>query len=207
MKQLIKHLLRDNIQEIKARSLLNCHVKGLHSIMLSEAPGKTIRLYVTTPDHELYRNYEEAETLAYHPHHSNITLHSVYGDVTDINMKVVNDISDNSTKLFNRWLYNSQIISETPVGFVLDGEDVLVPHTTTKIITGNSVFLNAQDIHTVACRENSVNAWMVYEGKESPNYKPYAWSNQDLSTIECKNLYQKPKEEQILELLSSVNLI
>lgn len=80
MKELIKHLVNNHLDTIVEKSFLNCHVMGLHSIMLLESPEKTIRLFVSDGNSKLRKNTEEnilkgKQTLAFHPHHCNITLH------------------------------------------------------------------------------------------------------------------------------------
>src|SRR6478752_10393471 len=100
MKHLISHLIKNYLEEIVNKSLLHCHCKGLHSIMLLESPGKTIRLFISTPQSEMYKNlpetfnYEKATgeslfhskkmSIAFHPHHCNVTLHVINGCIFKI---------------------------------------------------------------------------------------------------------------------------
>ncbi len=207
MKHLVKHLLHTNRSEIVAKSLINCHVKGLHSIMLSEGAGKTIRIYITTPDHQLHDNYINPESLAFHPHHCKLTLHCVYGQLANIIMKVENAVIGNNCKEYNRWIYTSNISTGKEMGFVKDGSDILRLEARKVLTVGTSQLMNASSIHTVACPKNTVNAWFVYEGAENKNYKPYAWSNNDLSNIDNNGLYQKMDISQIEQLLHCVNLL
>ena len=60
MKHLIKHLIDNHMENIISRSLKNCHCTGLHSIMLSESPEKTIRLFISDEKSEMYKNYPAA---------------------------------------------------------------------------------------------------------------------------------------------------
>jgi len=51
---LIRHFVRENEDEVLAKSLLHCHGNNIHSIMLSEKKnGGTIRLFVAEPGHNL----------------------------------------------------------------------------------------------------------------------------------------------------------
>lgn len=206
MKQLITHLLKVNKDEVISKSLLNCHVQGLHSIMLLNCPGKTIRLYITSKDHTLHRNYESAETLSYHAHHCSLTLHSVWGEFTNGIMKVADDFDCNDCRLYDRWLYQS-LINTGDMGFKLDGADYLKKYSSDACRPGDSIYMPGSSIHTVACPENTVNAWMVYEGAEYKYYQPYAWSNKSLSSVNSDGLYIKPTENNIINLLNSVNLL
>lgn len=206
MIQLVQHLLKVNQKEIIQKSLLNCHVIGLHSIMLLDCPEKTIRMYITSQDHELYKNYNSADSLSYHPHHCEITLHCIFGSLDNIIMKVENEPSGNDSHLVDRYLYSSKITSGE-MGFVKDGEDYLKEYSRTSLMAGDSVHMPASQIHTVACSQHTVNGWFVYEGKENKNYKPYAWSNSDLTTATSDGLYIKPTFTDIVNLLKSVQLL
>lgn len=53
MNSLIKHLWENNRKEIISKSIKNCHVKGLHSIMLLQSKNKTIRMYISDYNSEL----------------------------------------------------------------------------------------------------------------------------------------------------------
>jgi len=207
MRNLINHLLRCNEKEIADKSILNCHVKGLHSIMLLDAPGKTIRLYVTDKTHTLHSNYINPQSLSFHPHHCELTLNCMFGEFTNIEVKVENDLSGNDCKEYDRWIYNSQISTGNPIGFVKDGSDILRVKQVDKVMGGKSIYMPASAIHTVCCPENTINAWVVFEGREWSNYKPVAWSNHDLTNIDKEGLYIKPTIEQIKDLLKSVRII
>jgi hypothetical protein len=206
MKQLIKHLLQNNLEEILSRSLLNCHVKGLHSIMLSESPAKTIRLYVATPDHELYRNhYSEMDSvmsLAFHAHHCNLTLHCIKGIL--FNWEVVED--DNGSIELQKYIYHSKI-TEGDLSFEKIGTGKLRTTCHRYVNEGEAVFMKADQIHTVACEKNKLCAWLVYEGKEDKSYKPYCWTHSNVNNIDYSQLYQKPTEKQIMKLLKQIGLL
>ncbi len=205
MKQLISHLIKTNKSEIIKKSFLNCHVKGLHSIMLLDCPEKTIRMYITDKSHDLYKNFTTPNSLSFHPHYCELTLHCIYGQLTNICMRLENEIQGNDCHYYDRWLYSS-IISNGEISFVKDGTDVLKKLAPEKIKESDSVYMKASDIHTVACKKHTVNAWMVYEGKENKNYKPHAWSNSDLSNIDKSGLYIKPTFSQIYELFKSIGI-
>jgi hypothetical protein len=206
MKELITHLLKSNSKEIVDKSFLNCHVKGLHSIMLIDCPEKTVRMYITDNTHKMYKNYSEPHTLSYHPHHCELTLHCVYGELTNIGMKIENEHTGNDCHYYDRWLYSS-LISNGKMGFVKDGSDLLRQKSSITLGVGDMISMQASDIHTVACPKGEWSAWMVYEGKENKNYVPYAWSNSDLSKIDNKGLYKKPTKATIVELLTKVKMI
>lgn len=211
MKQLIKHLWENNREEILSRSLLNCHCKGLHSIMLSEAPGKTIRLYISIPDSDMYKNFpnpgEEVidMSIAFHPHHCNLTLHCIKGEL--LNWELEEDLGGGDhALLLNKYRYHSQI-TEGNGYFEMIGPSVLRSTRYHWLRRGYSTHLKAKDIHTVAVMKGELVAWLVYEGKEDPTYQSFCWSNSDLTKQDLSDLYQKPTPDVVEDLLKLVGLL
>lgn len=47
MLSIIKHFVQNNYETVINKSFLNCHVHGLHSIMLHDVDGQRIRLFIT----------------------------------------------------------------------------------------------------------------------------------------------------------------
>lgn len=205
MEQLITHLLENNLEEIKKKSLLNCHCIGLHSIMLLEAPGKTIRLYITEENHQLYKNgmdYINEQSIAYHPHHCNLTIHCVYGSLVNI---TVQESHNDNAPLFNKYLYKSEI-SDGEMKFHPQGE-ARIEHLGFKTVgKGESITMKAKDIHTVFCSKGTINAWLVYEGKEDETYNPICYTKKDLNNESSEGLYIPMNENQIRTLLKKVKL-
>jgi hypothetical protein len=197
MKNLIKHLLIENEKQILERSLKNCHVKGLHSIMLRERPGETIRLYIATNDHEL----NNPLALAYHPHHCNLTIDVIRGRIYNWIAKV--DV--NGEIRLNRYYYNSQI-TKGKIGFqLLQPEDRLKVIDKKRLWEREAAFMKASDIHTVIVDPFQEAAWMVYEGKEDERYQPFCWSSNDLENFNSEGLYQKfSSMKEIKDLLENV---
>lgn len=207
MKNLIKHILMNNMDEVIAKSFLNCHVKGLHSLMLLDAPGKMIRMYVTTHNHVLYTNthlsfLEKMGSLAYHPHHCDLTIDVIKGSLT-------NHIIHPSTCGHEGYEYAYRSGIKNSAGkFVYKGVQRFMFGESTKLIEGNSLFMYADCIHTIEVPRGEVCAWMVYEGAEDPKYKNLAYSTKnDLHTNSFKGLYQKPTQNQVMELLFISGLI
>jgi hypothetical protein len=196
MQRLIKHLLQENSHEILEKSLKNCHCKGLHSIVFLEAKGKTIRLYITDKDHELHW-----PSLAFHPHHCNLTLHMIKGFMINT---IVGEGNKNIVHL-DKYLYHSHITEGQMKFELLKKNDPLSILSNTRLNKGDSIFLDAKTIHTVECEVGAVNAWLVYEGKEDENYKPFCWSNKNLNEIPTTGLYEKFKDmEEINNYLTEV---
>jgi len=198
MKELVRHLLKNNKDEILNKSLLNCHIKGLHSIMLLDSPGKIIRMYITDVNHELY----EKDALAFHPHHCDLTLHCIYNVFAN---HVVNFSNDHLLNPMNRYLYKSAIIVGGKGGFKFDGVDYFTKPKKTYVTQGSSIYLDADTIHNVTVPERNISAWIVFEGKENPLYESKAYSNKRIDKPETMDgLYIRPDYYKIVELLSSI---
>lgn len=204
MKELVRHLIANNFDEIRAKSLLNCHCKGLHSIMLLESPGKTIRLYIAVEGNELSRNFPDGrfQSIAFHPHHCNLTLHCVKGQLLNWTLKE----SDASGMYLTKYKYRSKI-NEGELSFENSGVSYLKTESLTWLKKGESVHMPANQIHTVACNDNEISAWLVYEGVEDPHYESFCWSNSNPNQLDATGLYRQPTEQQILKLLSDCDLL
>ncbi len=209
LKPLIKHLIENNSKEILKKSFLNCHVKGLHSIMLLECPGKTIRLFIAEKDHELYKNdtgLRKPMSLGFHPHHCDLTLHCVKGEFTNIEVQESEIPLENSMPI-DKYLYQSQILKEK-IGFQLVKKTWVQYYAMMPVAADyqNFYFMKANTLHTVAVQKNKFAAWLVYEGKKDKKYKPYCFSNVDLTKETYENFYQKPDMKTIKGLLKKCGL-
>jgi hypothetical protein len=203
MKALIKHLIANNLKEIVEKSLLNCHVMGLHSIMLLDCPEKRIRLYVADVDHELYGNNDlTSMTLGFHSHHCNLTLECVKGKFMNL---VIEPTVKTDSDLINSYFYESAITNGN-MNFTLVGVRNFETVSNKIYHPGESVMMAAREIHTVTCPKGVVCAWLVYEGLEDENYVPLTYSNSDMN-VKNEKLYQKPTLHQVLQLLIKVELI
>jgi len=196
-----------NIDEIVSKSLLNCHCKGLHSVMLLESPGKTIRLYVADKDHELWKNGLEGiqskqMTIGYHAHHCNITIECVQGEV--VNDEIIEHIDGNW--LFDKYMYQSAIRNGKG-GFEKLGKSTFKQGALKVLKKDRSAYLPAQSIHTVFVNRGCDAAWLVYEGLENDNYVPYCYSTKELESETFDGLYLKPTENDIKILLKQSRLI
>lgn len=207
MKNFVTHFIQNHLPEIASKSLLHCHCRGVHSIVLLESPEKTIRLYISEPGSGLWKNdpqhFQNGKnmSIAFHPHHCNLTLECVAGSIFNWEMKP----SDTGLEM-EKFIYRSGI-TDGKIGFESVGKEFLQTKKITELGPDQSIALSANDIHTIYCDRDQWNAWFVYEGKEDENYRPFCWSNADLSNLDSKGLYEKPSEKQIIDLLTKINLL
>lgn len=212
MKALIQHLIKNNMAEILAKSFLNCHSKGIHSIMLLDCPEKLIRIFFTDKDHDLYKNHRSyfgdgtPLSIAIHPHNTDITLHCIKGEIYN---EIYNECSEPTTGSypFDLFHYQSQI-SDGQMGFIKCPEKrygLIKDIDRSKHLKFNDyAHMDGTSLHTVYVPKGMESAWFVYEGKSNSEYESFAWSNADLENIDTTGLYQKPTKEQIISLLNSI---
>lgn len=208
LKPLIRHLLDNHLESIVSQSLLHCHVTGLHSIMLLQSPERTIRMYITDTQHELWRNYpsdfgSHPLSLGFHPHHCNLTLHVIKGTI--LNWQVTEGMVG---FLADKYAWQSPISPSLTGGFALMERGVKLYTVGLTILKElEAIHMMASDIHTVAVRRGEIAAWLVYEGREDPLYGPYTWSNADLESFSTDGLYLKPTQDDVISLLHVAGLI
>ena len=206
MKALIQHLIRGHLPEIAAQSLLDCHVRGLHSIMFLDTPEQRVRLFVATEHHELWKNTARAlGSLAAHPHHCAITLHCVKGHMVNLEYAIVEPGEGGP---FKPYRYTSGLLNGQQAGFKrAEGRGDAVFNDARMLGEGNAIYLSANLIHSVQLEKGRVTAWFVYEGKEDPLYSSLSYSDQNLEQADFEGLYGKMDEAQVLGLLQMVGLL
>ncbi len=194
---LIKHFLDTRLDLMVSKSLINCHVKGVDSILFDDTPSARIRMFIARPEHELWKNNPnraENWTAAYHPHHCGLTLQAVKGfSFINYLAKEVQGHDYNTYDTF-KFEYQSKI-SKGDCAFKLLGEAPLAMLDIETVDT--QITLAANELHTVAVPKKIISAWTVYETKEDVDYKPICYSNHDLTQLDTSELY-KPMDEQYL---------
>lgn len=223
MKALVNHLLKNNLQELIAESYMDCHAKGLHSLMLLDCPGKTIRMFIAVPGNEMHKNFPENKewlvpscddmSIGFHAHHCNLTLVNICGFVnnwvvTPINVQGGNSIkvADDNVFSVNAFEYKSAIKEGETKFAEKKGSHWLKSQTYQTLTKGESVFMRAHELHTVACDSDQLSAWFVFEGEEDPWYENVVYSNRFLPTEDFSHLYRKPTMSEFFDLLRMVGL-
>jgi len=214
MKHYIKSLWNNHREEIAGKSFLNCHCKNVHSIMLLDSPERTIRLYVADVGNTLYLNMSDnfprlPMSVGFHAHHCDLILHCIKGMLMNWQVEDVtegNDVDNPDGFIIKKYLYDSKITCGK-TQFQKAGESKLKTIKNKLILKDEAVSLKASDIHTVSCAPDQVTAWLVYEGKEDLDYKPYCWSNAKLEEEDLTGLYQKPTAHDVERLLILAGLL
>ncbi len=203
---LIEHLWRTNREQILAQSRMNCHAHNVHSIMLLNSPGRTIRLFVALPGHELWKNQAwyvrqgEDMSVGFHPHHCELTLQTVIGAIQNWVIEPGDDFKLTEFK-YQSYLRNGL------GGFERLGPVSMSTYSSRIYFAGESVYLPANAIHTIACSRSKLAAWLVFEGREDSDYTARCYSTSNLEDVQLEEMYQPASEDQIEELLRLVKLI
>lgn len=176
---MLKDFLSHHIDRAHAGELTcieNCHVVGLYSVMLNDAPGNRIRLFYADSNHVLWHNASDSDqkmSLGYHAHHSNVRLVHVHGSVENVTTKIV----ERKNGHLYKFEYSSKITKGEAWLNCLDGryEDSL--RTSAPLSHYGSVFMTAKQHHTVFVPKQRTSSWIVIEGKQDLDYEPVLYSN------------------------------
>lgn len=198
---LVHHLWRCNREEIVANSLANCHVPGLHSLVLLNRPTHRIRMFVATKFHQLYANTGAGPlSLGFHPHHCDITLERVAGELE--NLTLSEDMAGVAvTARLSTFRFRSKILGHDPGFEPVSGPEWYWIEPTSLDHESPTLELRAADRHSVWVRKGGQAAWLVYEGAEDANFQPLCYSNQDLTRFDFKNLYEPMDERWVVNTL------
>lgn len=209
----LKHLVRENLQDVVENSYLNCHAKGVHSFMINEYPGKSIRVFVATPQHELWKNHDVAlskivdgvkMSVAFHTHRRNLVIETIRGTIT--NVTAIEDAAAYHPVKLKRFEYKSKILDDK-MGFVLkSAASPIIIYETVVLPMGASKYLPSKELHTIVIPHGQQAAWLVYEGMEDATYQSDCFSNADLDKESDDGLYQKPTMAQTMDILGSIGL-
>lgn len=167
-------------------SLINCHVKGLHSLVLTPGPQMR-RIFFTTPDHEMH----SPDAVAIHQHHCDLWLVPLFGEDHIANWTPT-ELKGGT--LFRGWQFESAIQGKGGAFRQTERrrEFYLLPR-----VLKDPIRLAASDLHTVTVSEGQRAAWLVLEGLEDGMYDSTAWSTRDLSGWTVEGLY-RPMSAQFL---------
>lgn len=170
---------------IAGKSLINCHVEGVDSILFDDTPGRRVRVFVANKGHQLWRNSLSNPSdfsVALHPHHCSVLLVPIFGDIYNIMATPGFD-----GEAFNVWAYQSQIM--TGAGrFTNTGMTRSLRLSSERLHSQRE--MAASEIHSVFVPREQAAAWFVYEGADDPAYMPLAYSNAELGELDFSNLYQ-----------------
>jgi len=200
----------NTIENIAARSLENCHVPGVHSLVLDATPGALVRMFYASVDHNLWLNetkdgkFVHEMSLAMHGHHCDLDLVPVLGDFQNITTRVATDLHQ-SDILLDSFMWTSYINTGTGKFEPTGTERLLKP--VSNLYRDSRASMRADDLHTVFVERNTQAAWLVFEGREDPNYNAASYSNANLVNFTTHGLYHKATAKTVENILKHCKLI
>lgn len=210
---LVPYLRRDN-PILLEKSLLNCHVTGVHSLVLDQdESGYLTRMFIADKDHLLWHNgcgqtYKGWMPLsvAIHPHHTDIEIFPVFGYLWNVEFSRKKHKAYKQGQLsINRYSWRSEILGEGGK-FRKSGSEILVLDKFRTLHCGFSYKMKSGALHTVYVTKGQVAAWVIKESEPADDYDHYNYSNADLTKWKPDGLYQKPTLDDIEELLKMIHL-
>jgi len=205
MRNFIEHILKENYEECRSKSLINCHTKGLHSIMLIDKPEQRVRLFVTDSTHDLWKNSDinDKMSIAIHPHHCNLTIIPLNNIIHNLNY----ELSKTKGTPVTLFKWESGIINKKGKFIKCLIQDAkLLNGNREKLYPNESKYLKANDLHTVYVDKKAVASWLIIEGKEDKNYQPYAYSLNNLEKFNSNGLYKKPTKKEFNKIINLLNI-
>ncbi|WQZ00932.1 cysteine dioxygenase type I [Stenotrophomonas phage StenR_269] len=214
-------LLMHHVGRTDLTGIRNCHIPGLHSIMLHDQEGNRVRLYVTQNidthanyvrtnqsmidedsdfDDEQELELERASThrnmnLGFHGHRTEVRLHALTGILHNITAQVEQLDDTNEFRGYLRcYNYVSPIVDPANSGiFIQDGRYRVVDTEIKELIQDQYVILPPTTLHTVHCDNNT--SWLVYERGAS--------SEEEVSTFFSYNPHVLPPSSEMYQPMSS----
>lgn len=153
---------------MKVRTILHCHARGVHSLLLHEDP--VVRVFVTDEDHVAHTNglgdgvgaYRFiGQSVGFHRHRYDLKLSLLRGEVWNVFATIMPGVAGLWSP-FSRCEYRSAIRDgESRLDFT--GEMVRLATDYQQLEVFASHFMRADELHTVAVPKGHVAAWLVQE--------------------------------------------
>lgn len=153
------------------RTIMHCHTRGLHSILLHENP--IVRLFIADPRHDLHTNglgpgvgveRFAGQSVAFHRHRYDLDLHHVSGVVWNVYGALLPAVGGSE---FIRCEYRSKLV-DGEAGLLDTGKRRRVATDYQRLEPGDPHLMAAGLLHTVAVPERERAAWIVRERPVDP---------------------------------------
>lgn len=212
----------DTLETIAKRSLVNCHVLGMNSVVVNVSDnGKLQRIFCAEKHHMLWFNkpnmfghFPMSLSLGFHGHHSKLTFEPIFGEWDNITIK--KDVDGVEATKAAEWELNYSPIKlsgfkwNSPIltggkGFFTEVEKdvVFCQPEIMKMMPGQPLTMEGSLMHTVSVTRGEEAAWMVNEQKTYAEHDGLCWSNVPLDKqFSCdKRFYQPMSVEKCKEIL------
>lgn len=220
-------LLMHHVGRTDLTGIANCHVRGLHSIMLHDQDGNRVRIYCTTDgvdthynfipvDEYIANEYDYSATdiqrieMARQSSCSNMTL-GLHGHSTDVRLEVLAGsmynitaaIERNAEGGMRRYIHSSHITGEGTTRLASGERWRPTNITQTRMRQGDNVYLEARTLHTVYV--DGFCSWMVYERGPVINHDSHFFSyNTSAHRSDMTDMYRPMTSPECQALLARV---
>lgn len=209
-----EYLTLDN-QFLLNESLMNCHVPGVHSLILDKDDnGFYTRMFITDRDHTLWKNQcgitnkkWDDLSVAIHPHHCDIEIYVIRGIFWNVefSLKTKRGVEKDEVEL-GRWEWVSEIKNTGKGGFEPFGTQKLVKTNVRYLPEKQFHKMKSDELHTVFISKGQICAWIIQESEASVPNTGTCYSNADLSKWTPEGLYQKPTLDDLNEIITPLNI-
>lgn len=187
---MIRALLAHHISRLEAgaefNALLNCHVAGLHSIVLHDEESNRIRLFYADIDHQMYLNdmpHSREMTLAIHPHRFCTTLSQVFGNVRNDTFV----LEQHPSGCYEECTYERAIqvqeagdyhsgVKRNASGLTPTGRCFMEVDRSSRWLQPGGDQMPASTLHSIYVPKGERAAWLVYEGALDADYRPVCYT-------------------------------
>lgn len=214
----IKAILKSNKHDLCSRSYVNYHFPFMSSIMISDTPGQSIRLFHVRSGHKLYSSAPIANLSAPKKGDSTtvdlpVAIHAASRDhVIEVlcgNLEFQRfykvDHGTNNNFPVNRYAYKSFVI-DGQAGFKKIGSEEHIAGERIAMKAGDSTSFASEALRSFTIPSGQIAAWLVYEtGEYNSSYQKQCYSNSDLEKLNFDGLYGEMTMEQYNNVLKSIH--
>lgn len=150
-------------------TLMNCHAKGLHSIVLNQAEnGALIRVFVAEENHNLYLNVPgEMMSIGFHNHSRHLALVNLLGNAKNIIAKPCT--SADAQMDLDEYSFKSKIKTGAEIN-IIEKTGIRIPVRFEEQNLTSKVLLLGAELHTIYVPEGEKAVWLIVEGNPLQNY-------------------------------------
>jgi hypothetical protein len=204
MHEFIRRLFESNYDFALANSFKDFHVKGFNSILLSQSPQLTLRLYVARP-YQTDLNDRDNDNLLIHNHRFDFLSQTLYGSMS--NISYVNSERDFGAQNYHFYNYKTPI-SKEGVGsdievtnhrvYTLRPEPKYVPQ-------GNSYFFKKEWFHKIEVPRSFWTVILFSEYSKAEGHECLIGAHKPLpDRISTEGLYGRFTRMELNDLMGEV---
>jgi len=193
---------------ILSKSLVNCHCKGMDSLLIKEGPGM-VRMFIARPEHELWRNnpgtFGVTFSIALHRHRTDVTLMPVLGELYNVEAAMGQSDPLVSTVPMQSFSYASPILEKDGRGGFAPLDRAYLPLRLRARRLLEPTHLAA--LHSVYVPKGKPAAWFIFEGEPNREYNSIVYSNDfSLDKLDLSQYDQPMTSDRLREDLELIGV-